>query len=34
MNKKDPECEPYCKYCGAKLPIGQSICHVCGKKVL
>ena len=26
--------EPYCKHCGAVLPKGQSICHVCGKKVI
>ena len=28
------EFEPYCKHCGAKLPKGQTICHVCGKKVI
>jgi len=27
------EYEPYCKHCGAELPEGQTICHVCGKKV-
>ena len=27
------EYEPYCKHCGAELPKGQAICHVCGKKV-
>ena len=27
------ELEPYCKHCGAELPKGQAICHVCGKKV-
>jgi predicted regulator of Ras-like GTPase activity (Roadblock/LC7/MglB family) len=26
--------ESYCKHCGAKLPKGQAICHVCGKKVI
>ncbi len=26
--------ETYCKYCGAELPKGQTICHVCGKKVI
>ena len=26
--------EPYCKHCGAELPKGQSICHVCRKKVV
>ncbi|MFX1327975.1 MAG: roadblock/LC7 domain-containing protein [Promethearchaeota archaeon] len=25
--------EPNCKHCGAELPKGQTICHVCGKKV-
>ena len=25
--------ETYCKHCGAELPEGQTICHVCGKKV-
>jgi hypothetical protein len=24
----------YCKFCGADLPTGQSICHVCGNKVM
>jgi hypothetical protein len=24
---------PYCKYCGALLAKGESICHVCGNKV-
>ena len=28
------EYEPYCKHCGADLPKGESICHVCGKKVM
>ncbi len=28
------EFEPYCKHCGAELPKGQAICHVCGKKVV
>jgi len=32
--KQVQEYEPYCKYCGAELPKGQSICHVCGKKVM
>ena len=26
------EYEPYCKHCGAELPKGQAICHVCNKK--
>jgi predicted regulator of Ras-like GTPase activity (Roadblock/LC7/MglB family) len=26
--------DPYCKHCGSDLPKGQSICHVCGKKVI
>jgi GTPase SAR1 family protein len=34
INKKDPEYEPYCPYCGSELPEGQSICYVCGKKVI
>ena len=28
------EYEPYCKHCGAALPKGESICHVCGKRVI
>ncbi|MFX1574263.1 MAG: hypothetical protein ACFFB0_16090 [Promethearchaeota archaeon] len=32
--EKVPEEEFYCKYCGAELPKGQSICHVCRKKVI
>ncbi len=32
--EKESEYEPYCKHCGAELPKGQSICHVCGKKVI
>lgn len=31
--KKKAESELYCKHCGAELPKGQTICHVCGKKV-
>ncbi|MFX1307790.1 MAG: roadblock/LC7 domain-containing protein [Promethearchaeota archaeon] len=31
--EKIQEYEPYCKHCGAELPKGQTICHVCGKKV-
>ena len=27
------EYAPYCKYCGALLAKGESICHVCGNKV-
>jgi hypothetical protein len=27
------EKEPYCKHCGAELPEGESICHVCGRRV-
>ncbi|MFW9902509.1 MAG: hypothetical protein ACFFDY_14680 [Candidatus Thorarchaeota archaeon] len=26
--------QTYCKYCGAELPEGQTVCHVCGKKVI
>jgi len=33
-NEKDTKNELYCKYCGAELPKGQSICHVCGNKVI
>jgi len=32
--KEEQEYEPYCKHCGAELPKGQTICHVCGKKVI
>lgn len=32
--EKDVEFKPYCKHCGAELPKGQIICHVCGKKVI
>jgi hypothetical protein len=31
--KKEPGYNPYCKFCGADLPIGQLICHVCGNKL-
>ena len=31
--EKSVEFEPYCKHCGAKLAEGQTICHVCRKKV-
>jgi hypothetical protein len=31
--EKKIEIEPYCKYCGATLVKGASICHVCGNKV-
>ncbi len=34
VDKKEEESTPYCKHCGADLPKGQSICHVCGKKVI
>ncbi len=34
ITEEEPEYDPYCKHCGAKLPEGQTICHVCGKKVL
>ena len=34
LTEEEPEYEPYCKHCGAKLPEGQTICHVCGKKVI
>lgn len=32
--EEESEHEPYCKHCGAVLPKGQTICHVCGKKVI
>ncbi len=31
---KEPEQAPYCKYCGGILVKGESICHVCGNKVI
>jgi len=31
--EEELEAKPYCKHCGSILPEGQSICHVCGKKV-
>ena len=31
---KEPEQIPYCKYCGGTLSKGESICHVCGNKVI
>jgi len=34
ITKKKSEFKLYCKYCGTKLPKGQSICHVCKKKVI
>ena len=34
LTEEEQEYEPYCKHCGAKLPEGQTICHVCGKKVI
>lgn len=33
-DEEEPEYKPYCKHCGAELPKGQTICHVCGKKVI
>lgn len=32
ITKQVLEYEPYCKHCGAELPKGQAICHVCNKK--
>lgn len=34
IKEEFPEDKPYCKHCGAELPKGQAICHVCGKKVI
>ncbi|MFX1452937.1 MAG: zinc-ribbon domain-containing protein, partial [Promethearchaeota archaeon] len=31
--EEDVKYESYCKHCGANLPKGQTICHVCGNKV-
>lgn len=33
ITEEEQEYEPYCKHCGAELPKGQAICHVCGKRV-
>jgi CheY-like chemotaxis protein len=33
-NDKEPVQFPYCKYCGGILVKGESVCHVCGNKVL
>lgn len=33
-NEEELRNKPYCKHCGTLLPEGQSICHVCGKKVI
>ena len=33
-SKEESEYKPYCKHCGADLPLGQSICPTCGKKVI
>jgi hypothetical protein len=30
----ESEEEPYCKHCGAPIAEGETVCHVCGKKVL
>ena len=34
ITEEEQEYEPYCKHCGAKLPEGQTICHVFGKMVI
>ena len=34
ITEEEEDYEPYCKHCGAELPKGQTICHVCGKKVI
>ncbi|GAH88393.1 unnamed protein product, partial [marine sediment metagenome] len=33
-NNKKMEYAPYCKFCGGNLAKGESICHVCGNKVI
>lgn len=32
-SKQEARIMPYCKHCGAELPNGQPICHVCGNKI-
>ncbi|MFX1432114.1 MAG: zinc-ribbon domain-containing protein [Promethearchaeota archaeon] len=34
IKEEESEDKPYCKHCGAELPEGETICHVCGKKVM
>ncbi|MFW9877488.1 MAG: zinc ribbon domain-containing protein [Candidatus Thorarchaeota archaeon] len=34
IKQEESYLEPYCKYCGAELPKGESICHACGMKVI
>jgi len=33
IDKKEQETTPNCRHCGADLPNGELICHVCGKKI-
>lgn len=33
ITKEALKYKPYCKHCGSILPDGETICHVCGKKV-
>ena len=33
-NEEKIKYESFCKHCGAELPKGQSICHVCKKRVI
>lgn len=33
ITEEEQEYESFCKHCGAELPKGQAICHVCGKRV-
>lgn len=34
VKEEKPRQEPYCKHCGSVLVKGESICHVCGNKVI
>ena len=33
ITEEEAEFEPYCRHCGAKLAKGQTLCHVCRKKI-
>jgi hypothetical protein len=34
LHEGESEKEPYCKHCGAPISEGETVCYVCGKKVL